>query len=59
MEDCSKGSYIESSMTHWGWKVWNLKNEAIVRKFNLLSNKIFRKQDKKEGKRQIRWGNCW
>lgn len=31
-----------------------MKNEAIVRKFNLLSNKIFRKQDKKEGKRQIR-----
>lgn len=27
MEDCSKGSYTESSMTNWGWKVWNKKNE--------------------------------
>lgn len=45
MEDCSKGSYTESSMTNWGWKVWNKKNEDRVRKFNLLSNKTFRKQD--------------
>lgn len=50
--------YRKAAWRNKEWKVWIKKNDR-VRKFNILSNKISRKQDKKEGDRQV-WGdNGW